>query len=43
VPQTRAFRWFNDDWEDVVWVCAEERADAADFLFNGCQLEVSMD
>jgi hypothetical protein len=29
-PQTRAFRWFNKDWEEVVWVCGEARADAAD-------------
>jgi hypothetical protein len=46
-PQTRAFRWFNEDWEEVVWVCDEARAvlraDVAYFLFNGCQLEVSMD
>jgi hypothetical protein len=42
-----AFRWYNEDWEEVVWVCGEMRAvlraDAADFLFNGCQLEVSTD
>jgi hypothetical protein len=41
----RAFRSFNEDWEEVVRVCGEARAvlraDAADFLFNGCQLEVS--
>jgi hypothetical protein len=47
VPQTRAFRWFSEDWEEVLWVCGETRAvlraDAADFLFNGCQLEVSTD
>jgi hypothetical protein len=46
-PQTRASRWFSEDWEEVVWVCGEARvilrADAADFLFNGCQLEVSTD
>jgi hypothetical protein len=39
-PQTRAFRWFSEVWEEVVWVCGEARAilraDAADFLFNGC-------
>jgi hypothetical protein len=43
----REFRWFNEDWEEVVWVCDEARAvlraDAADFLFNGYQLEVSTD
>jgi hypothetical protein len=46
-PQTRAFGWFNEDWEAVVWVCGEARAilraDVADFLFNGCKLEVSTD
>jgi hypothetical protein len=26
--------------EEVVWVCGEARAD---FLFNGCQLELSTD
>jgi hypothetical protein len=42
--QTSAFRWFNEDWEEVVWVCGEARAVLkADFLFNGCQLEVSTD
>jgi rubredoxin len=41
-PQTRAFRRFNEDW--VVWVCGEARVVlSADFLFNGCQLEVSTD
>jgi hypothetical protein len=39
--------WFNEDWEEVVWVCGEAgavlRADAADFFFNGCQFEVSTD
>jgi hypothetical protein len=43
--QTHAFRWFHEDLEEVVLVCSEARAvlraDAADFLFNGCQLEVS--
>jgi hypothetical protein len=38
---------FYEDWEEIVWVCGEARAvlrvDAADFLFNGCQLEVSTD
>jgi hypothetical protein len=38
--QTRAFKWFNEDWEEVVWVCGEARAvlraEAADFLFNEC-------
>jgi hypothetical protein len=43
VLQMHAFRWFSEDWEEVVWVYGEARADAADFLFNGCQLEVSMD
>jgi hypothetical protein len=46
-PQTRVFRRFNEDWEEVVWVCGEARAvlraDAAEFFFNGCQLEVSTD
>jgi hypothetical protein len=43
-PQTRAFRWFNEDWEEVVWVCGEAIAVLrADFLFNGCHLEVSTD
>jgi hypothetical protein len=36
--QTRAFRWFNEDREEVVLVCGEARAvlraDAADFHFN---------
>jgi hypothetical protein len=32
------------DWEEVVRVCGEARAVLrADFLFNGCQLEVSTD
>jgi hypothetical protein len=31
------------DWEEVGWVCGEARADAAHFLFNGCQLEDSTD
>jgi hypothetical protein len=39
-PQTHAFRWLKEDWEEVVWVCGEIkailRADAADFLFSGC-------
>jgi hypothetical protein len=46
-PQTRAFSWFNEDLEEVVWVCGEARAvlraDEPDFLFNGRQLEVSTD
>jgi hypothetical protein len=33
-PQTRAFRWSKEDWEEVVWVCCEARADAADFLLT---------
>jgi hypothetical protein len=47
VPQMHAFRWFNEEWEEVVWVCGEARAalraDATDFLFNGCQFEVLVD
>jgi hypothetical protein len=46
-PQACAFRWFSEDWEEVIWVGGEARtvlrADADDFLFNGCQLEVSTD
>jgi hypothetical protein len=33
----------DEDWEEIVWVCGEARADADDFLFNGSQLEVSTD
>jgi hypothetical protein len=37
-------RWFNENWKEVVWVCGEVRAVLrADFLFNGCQLEVLTD
>jgi hypothetical protein len=25
-PQTRPFRWFNEDWEEVVWLCGEAGA-----------------
>jgi hypothetical protein len=46
-PQTIVCMWFNEDWEEVVWVCCEARAvlkaDADAFLFNGCQLEISTD
>jgi hypothetical protein len=35
---------YVQDWEEDVWVCGEARAVLrADFLFNGCQLEVSTD
>jgi hypothetical protein len=46
-PQTRAFRWFDEDWKEVVWVCGEARAvlraDADDFLFNGWHIPGCVD